>query len=62
MPIDIFLEKKNKKVSEVIKNKGIKNKTCLSSSYKFTLNNIKIKITKNTEINRDPITNIIYLL
>ena len=49
-----FFLKLNIKISEIIKIKSIKNKTCLNSSYKFTLKRISKNIIVITDKDNEP--------
>ena len=55
---DNLFGKINNAVIEIIKNRGIKNITCLISSYKFTLKSISNKIINKEEINNGAIVKI----
>ena len=52
---EIFFRKIKIDESEIIKNKGIRNITCLTSSYRLTLNKINRKIINKDEPNIEPI-------
>ena len=46
---ETFFVKRNNADKAIIKNKGIRNITCLNSSYKFTFNKINRKIINKVD-------------